>query len=100
MRTYARECVLKQNRNANTFTWLLLSWVMAQPLDAQRECRKQEVMMYIQRSLLFIVYCNKTMHCTDMITTVEPLLSGLMSSCRWPDNKKSWIIKDDPKTTC
>jgi hypothetical protein len=45
----------------------LFSWVMAQPFDAQREWREEEVMMYIQRSLLFIVYCNKTMHCTDMI---------------------------------
>jgi hypothetical protein len=32
--------------------------------------------------------------------TVEPLLSGLMTDCSWPDNKKSWIIEDDPKTTC
>jgi hypothetical protein len=31
--------------------------------------------------------------------TVEPLLSGLMTGCRWPDNKKSRIIEDDSKTT-
>jgi hypothetical protein len=37
--TNAYECVLKQNKNENTFTWLLLSWVMAQPFDAQWECR-------------------------------------------------------------
>jgi hypothetical protein len=29
--------------------------------------------------------------------TVEPLLSGLMTGCRWPHNKKSWINDDDPK---
>jgi hypothetical protein len=27
--------------------------------------------------------------------TVEPLLSGLMTGCRWPDNKKSRIIEND-----
>jgi hypothetical protein len=32
--------------------------------------------------------------------TVEPLLSGLMTGCRWPDNKKSRIIEDEPKTIC
>jgi hypothetical protein len=32
--------------------------------------------------------------------TVEPLLSGLMTGCRWPDNKKSRIIEDNLKTTC
>jgi hypothetical protein len=32
--------------------------------------------------------------------TVEPPLSGLMTGFRWPDNKKSHIIEDDPKTTC
>jgi hypothetical protein len=31
--------------------------------------------------------------------TVEPVLSGLMTGCRWPDNKKSLMIKGDPKTT-
>jgi hypothetical protein len=30
--------------------------------------------------------------------TVETLLSGLMTGCRWPDNKKSRIIEDDPNT--
>jgi hypothetical protein len=34
------------------------------------------------------------------IMQVEPLLSGLMTGCRWPDNQKSRIIEDDPKTTC
>jgi hypothetical protein len=34
------------------------------------------------------------------IYTVEPLLSGLMTGCRWQDNQKSRIIEDDPKTTC
>jgi hypothetical protein len=29
--------------------------------------------------------------------TVEPLLSRLMTGCRWPDNKNLWIIEDDPK---
>jgi hypothetical protein len=27
--------------------------------------------------------------------TVECLLSGLMTGCHWPDNKKSRIIEDD-----
>jgi hypothetical protein len=29
--------------------------------------------------------------------TAEPLLSGLLTGCRWPDNQKSRIIEDDPK---
>jgi hypothetical protein len=36
----------------------------------------------------------------QLYTTVEPLLSGLVTGCHWPDNKKSRIIVDDPKTTC
>jgi hypothetical protein len=32
--------------------------------------------------------------------TVERLLSGLMTGCRRPDNKKSRIIEDNLKTTC
>jgi len=36
----AYECILKQNKDANIFTWRLLSWVMVQPFDAQWECRK------------------------------------------------------------
>jgi hypothetical protein len=32
----------------------------------------------------------------DMICTLKPLLSGLMTGCRWPDNIKSRIIEDDP----
>jgi hypothetical protein len=31
-----------------------------------------------------------------IINTAEPLLSGLMTGCRWPDNQKSRIIEDDP----
>jgi hypothetical protein len=31
-------------------------------------------------------------------STVEALLSGLMIGCHWPDNKKSRIMEDDPKT--
>jgi hypothetical protein len=27
--------------------------------------------------------------------TAEPLLSEIMTGCRWPDNKKSWIIEND-----
>jgi hypothetical protein len=33
----------------------------------------------------------------EKINTVEPLLSGLMTDCRWQDNLKSRIIEDDPK---
>jgi len=33
------ECVLKYNKIANTLTWLFVSWVMAQPFNAQWECR-------------------------------------------------------------
>jgi hypothetical protein len=59
--------VLKQNKTAYTFTRLLLSWVMVQPFNAKRECREQEVMKYIQRSLLFIVNCNTKIHCPERI---------------------------------
>jgi hypothetical protein len=50
---------------------------------------------------LFLVYAHLI---PFMITyvgygTVEPLLSELMTSCHWPDNKKSWIIEDDLKMT-
>jgi hypothetical protein len=32
-----------------------------------------------------------------IIYTVEPLLSGLMTGCHWPDNKKTWIIERQPE---
>jgi hypothetical protein len=35
--------------------------------------------------------------CGEFITTVEPVLSVIMTSCRWSDNKKSRITEDDPK---
>lgn len=35
----AYESELKNKKIANTFTWFLLSWVMAQPFNAQWECR-------------------------------------------------------------
>jgi hypothetical protein len=31
----------------------------------------------------------------DATYTVEPVLSGIMTVCRWPDNKKSRIIEDE-----
>jgi hypothetical protein len=34
-----------------------------------------------------------------LISTAEPVSCGLMTGCRWPDNQKSRIIDDDPKTT-
>jgi hypothetical protein len=37
---------------------------------------------------------------TRFTSTVNPLLSGLMTGCRWPNNKKSRIIEDDLETTC
>jgi hypothetical protein len=32
--------------------------------------------------------------------TIEPVLSGLMTGCHWPDNDKSRIIEDYQETTC
>jgi hypothetical protein len=49
---------------------------------------KKEVRKNISHSFLVFIY------------TVEPLLSRLMTGCRWPYTQKSWIIEDDPKTTC
>jgi hypothetical protein len=39
----------------------------------------------IFRPFLFLHYSNEIMKITN---TIEPVLSGLMTGCNWPDNKK------------
>ena len=54
---------------------------------------------YNDARALYSCISNNLRH-LDQVNRVEPLLSGQMTGCRWPDNKKSRIIKDNLKTTC
>jgi hypothetical protein len=50
----------------------------------------------IKFSLKQVMQTNSEMQRPPLkLNIVEPLLSGLMTGFRWPDNKKSRIIEDD-----
>jgi hypothetical protein len=46
------------------------------------------------------LHSKSLVNMTKFIYIVEPLLSGLMTGCHWPDNNRSRIIEHDAKMTC
>jgi hypothetical protein len=68
---------------------VLMSWQQYISTDKTKE----STLLYKQ----FPIYVSTHIYRGNLANTLEPLLSGLMTGCHWPDNKKSRIIEDDPK---
>jgi hypothetical protein len=82
------------------FFFLLFRSLLPSFIFPSLTCRRRQFirkMWPIQLAFRLLISCRIFLCSLTLTKTVEPLLSRLMTGCRWPDNKKSRIIEDDPK---